>query len=360
MKRFITLFFIGMTAHCIAQQDNQFTVFGKIVDTASQQPLPGASVFCQNTTLGTVSSAEGAFSLQLPNGGYDLIVSYTGYETQVVRIGTNSAAHLSIALKQKDKSLQEVAVIGTNEVPDGLAKYGQFFMDNFIGTTPAAAQCKIQNPGALQFYFSKKKNRLKVKAKEELVIINEVLGYKIKFQLDSFAHEYNTNISVYTGFPFFEELPGNDSLKSSWKQNRQRVYRGSRLHFVRSWHDRRLVDEGFAIEKVDPHSATLRTTPVENPYDSLLYQVIENNDVEISFNGKLRIVYRNAMPDPRYLSQNKLPAYLRAQISLLDVSEGFVIQQNGYFYDQNDVTNIGYWSWEKIADALPYDYIPGG
>jgi hypothetical protein len=40
------------------------------------------------------------------------------------------------------------------------------------------------------------------------------------------------------------------------------------------------------------------------------------------------------------------------------VNDGFVIQQNGYFYDQNDVTNTGYWSWEKLGDALPYDYNP--
>jgi hypothetical protein len=54
-----------------------------------------------------------------------------------------------------------------------------------------------------------------------------------------------------------------------------------------------------------------------------------------------------------------LPAYLKSQITILDINDGFVIQQNGYFYDQNDVTNIGYWSWEKMAEALPYDYKPG-
>jgi len=58
------------------------------------------------------------------------------------------------------------------------------------------------------------------------------------------------------------------------------------------------------------------------------------------------------------LRENKSLASIPAQISILDISDGFVIQQNGYFYDQNDVINIGYWSWEKLADELPYDYVP--
>jgi CarboxypepD_reg-like domain len=356
MKKLLFVLLSCISFSVFAQQE--FSASGKITDSATSLPLTGASVFCQNTTLGTISNSEGGFSLNLPNGGYDMIVSYTGYETQVIRISNSHAANLSIVMKQKDKSLQEVAVVGTNEVADGLAKYGKFFTDNFLGSDTNAARTKIQNPEALQFYFRKKTNRLKVRAKEDLIIINEALGYKIKFQLDSFAHEYNNGISVYTGFPFYEELPGTDEQKLLWKQNREKAYKGSRLHFVRSWYAHNLEKDGFALEKVDSASKTLKTTPIENPYDTSLFQVIENNDIEISYNGRMRIIYKNALPDPQYLRENKMPVSIIAQISILDISEGFVIQQNGYFYDQNDVINIGYWSWQKLADELPYDYTP--
>ena len=356
MKKLLFVLLTSISFSLYAQQE--FTAAGKITDSTGTTPLTGASVFCQNTTFGTISNSEGMFSMKLPNGGYDLIISYTGYETQVVRISSSNAGNLLIALKQKDKSMQEVAVVGTNEVADGLAKYGKFFMDNFIGTDTNAALSKIQNPEALQFYFRKKTNRLKIKSKEDLIIINEALGYKIKFALDSFAHEYNNGLSVYTGFPFYEELPGTDEQKLIWKQNREKAYRGSRLHFVRSWYARTLEKDGFAIERVDSTSKTLKTTPIENPYDSSLFQVIENNDIEITYNGRMRIIYKNALPDQQYLRENKMPLQIRAQISILDISEGFVIQQNGYFYDQNDVINIGYWSWLKLANELPYDYTP--
>jgi hypothetical protein len=32
--------------------------------------------------------------------------------------------------------------------------------------------------------------------------------------------------------------------------------------------------------------------------------------------------------------------------------------ENGYYYDQRDLVNQGYWSWKNIADLLPYDYHP--
>ncbi len=351
---FVLLTFISCS---LFAQD--FTATGKITDSATNLPLNGASVFCQNTTLGTISNSDGAFSLSLPAGGYDMIVSYTGYETQVIRISNTHSSNLSIVLKQKDKSLQEVAVVGSNEVPDGLAKYGKFFTDNFLGNDTNAARTKIQNPEALQFYFRKKTNRLKVKAKEDLIIVNEALGYKIRFSLDSFAHEYGPGFSVYAGFPFYEELPGTDEQKIVWKENRAKAYKGSRLHFVRSWYSHTLEKEGFAIEAVDSASKTLKTTPIENPYDTTLCQRIENNDVEINYNGRLRVIYKNAPPDPQYLRENKMPSSIIAQISILDISDGFVIQGNGYFYDQNDVINIGYWSWQKLANELPYDYTPG-
>jgi hypothetical protein len=41
-------------------------------------------------------------------------------------------------------------------VKDGLAKYGAFFNEEFIGKTPNGKQTSIQNPEVLHFFFSKK------------------------------------------------------------------------------------------------------------------------------------------------------------------------------------------------------------
>lgn len=138
-------------------QTASFTTRGKVLDAVTKQPLSGASVFCQNTTFGTITNNEGEFFLKLPNGGYDLIVSYTSYETQSQHINNINTTNITVELQMIDKSLSEVTIVGSNEVADGLLKYGKFFTEHFVGTTPNAAQCTIQNPDLLQFYFNKKK-----------------------------------------------------------------------------------------------------------------------------------------------------------------------------------------------------------
>jgi hypothetical protein len=292
----------------------------------------------------------------LNNGGYDLIVSYTGYETKPTRISNGNPGNdsLVIELKEQDKNLGEVVVAGSAEVADGWNKYGQFFIDNFIGTTPNASNCIIENKDSLRFYFYKKRNKLKVKARSEIIITNNSLGYKIKYQLDSFVYDYTAKIGSFTGYPLFEELKGTDEQNEAWKKNRFNSYVGSRLHFMRSWYDSTLNDEGFSLELLD---ADNKPTAVEDPYDSKLYSV-DSGDVVINIKGRLRINYKNRVPDQKYLSENNFPLSSRMQISAIDIIDGFSIQENGYFYEQSEVTNMGYWAWKKLAELLPYDYNP--
>jgi hypothetical protein len=361
MKRLLLLFFIPLVlgfSLTALSQDKNFTVRGTIRDEKSGQPLAGASVFCQNTTIGTISDNEGHFALHLPNGGYDMVVSYTSYETKLIRIGKGGANNdsMSIALAAEDKSMGEAVVTFSAEVADGWNKYGQFFLDNFIGTTPNAGKCTLENKDALHFYFYKKRNRLRVKAKDPLIITNNALGYKIKYQLDSFVYEYNTKISIYTGYPLFEEMQGTPQQQEEWKQHRFSAYTGSRLHFMRSWYDSTLDEEGFVLETADS-GAPNTFTPLTNTYNGKLYNV-DSGDVEISFSGRLKVSYTGQAPDRKYLEERKYPLTMRAQISAMDVPEGFVIEENGYFYDQSAITNIGYWAWKKLAEVLPYDYIP--
>jgi len=357
-KNFSLLLLSFFFSLSVFSQDKTFAVDGLVIDLKSGQPLTGASVFCQNTTVGTLSKADGGFHLRLANGGYDLIISYTGYETQSIRIGKDhkDSDTLRVQLKEQDKSLEQAVVTGSAEVMDGWDKYGQFFLDHFIGTTPNAAQCTLDNKEVLKFYFYKKRNKLRIKSTGDLVITNNALGYKIRYQLDSFVHEYSTNVSSYTGYPLFEEIQGSPEQQDTWKENRFNAYVGSRLHFLRSWYDSTLQDEGFVLELADSSDKN-KMKPIGDPYDGKFY-IVDSGDVQIGLTGRLRISFTGQLPDKKYLQENKFPLSAKVQISALDLADGFVIQENGYFYDQSDVTNIGYWSWKKLAEVVPYDYNP--
>jgi hypothetical protein len=357
MKKLLVLFlsclFIGGTV--LSQE--QFTVTGKVLDSATQQPLTGASVFCQNTTFGVITNASGEFTINLPKGGYDLVVSYTGYQSAEQRINSNSTEPLLIGMKAKDKSMEAVTVAGSNEVKDGWIKYGDFFREQFFGTTANAAQCTLLNPEALRFFYSKKRNRLKVLVKEDLQFVNNALGYKIRYQLDSLTYEYATEISTYSGYPFFEAMTGTPEQEIQWKTNRRKAYNGSKLHFMRSWYDSTLQQQGFALEKVNPDAKSFEASPVPNFYDSSFYQY-DSSTVDVSLTGRFRVVYRNEMPDAKFVSAYKLPPHIRVQLSVLDILNDFAIEVNGYWYEQSDLINTGYWSYERMAEAVPYDYKP--
>src|SRR5437868_7191433 len=88
----------------------QFTVTGKVVDSATKEPLLGASVFAQNTTSGTTTNKQGEFSLSLKSGGYELIVSFTGYQSKEIRISNNDSNPLEIDMIKEEKSMEEVVI----------------------------------------------------------------------------------------------------------------------------------------------------------------------------------------------------------------------------------------------------------
>ena len=340
----------------------QFIVSGSVLDSATREPLTPASVYCQNTTLGTVTNKQGDFSISLKSGGYDLIFSYTGYLTQTIRVtenvpGGQAGNKLEILMVKEDISLGEVVLKNTYEVTDGWDKYGDFFTKNFIGTTPHAAQCILVNPEVLKFYYYKRSNRLKILATDALQITNKALGYNLRYQLDSFIYFYNNNINSYKGYCLFTDMEGDDSLKKGWAANRVKTYEGSKLHFMRSYYDSTLLEDGWIVDMLDENNDK-KFNKVRNVYDTLYYGALDSTQqIEIFYPRKISVTYTKKRPENEYLKKMGLPKSVPFQISYIDIKETIAITENGYYYDQKDWVNQGYWSWKNVADLLPYDYL---
>jgi len=101
----------GGTDSQIVNQNGR-TVSGTVADDTGE-PLIGVSVQIQGTTTGTITDFDGKFSLSVPDNA-TLIVSYIGYKTQHVKVG--SQRNLKIVLKQDNQLLDEVVVIGYGTV----------------------------------------------------------------------------------------------------------------------------------------------------------------------------------------------------------------------------------------------------
>ena len=361
MKKGITSLFLIFTSLVVFSQSN-YSVSGKVIDAITKLPMQAASVFAENTTIGTATASDGSFRLELPNGGYDLVVTFTGYQTETKRITTADAGNndIVIELKQKEKALEDVVVRSTAEVADGLAKYGEFFMDNFIGKTANSKYCTIKNKEALKFYYYRRTNRLKILATAPLEIVNEALGYTIKYELDSFTHEYNTQVSQYTGSPLFEEMQtDNAEQKAKWNAARLLAYNGSILHFMRSLYNKKLKEEGFEIQFLITVNEKEMAIPVKDFYGGLnYYKEDSTQSVVVSPNqSEVVVIYKNEEPEQNYLAANpEQPKKFQLSIFSFIPKEYIVIEQNGYYFEQTDFTVNQYLAWEKVADMLPYNF----
>ena len=63
----------------------------------------------------------------------------------------------------------------------------------------------------------------------------------------------------------------------------------------------------------------------------------------------------NGLISIQILPSKKISNY---QLCFSHRDESIVIEQNGYYYDQTDITTNGYLGFKKIGDMLPYDYLP--
>lgn len=86
----------------------QATVVGHVV-SATGEPLVGVSVKIKGSSAGTQTDANGNFTLTVPDNA-TLVISYVGYETTEVPV--NGRTEISISLKQSEKVMDQVVVIG--------------------------------------------------------------------------------------------------------------------------------------------------------------------------------------------------------------------------------------------------------
>ncbi|MDE5968014.1 MAG: carboxypeptidase-like regulatory domain-containing protein, partial [Muribaculaceae bacterium] len=86
----------------------KITVSGTVIDTYGD-PLYGASVIAEGTSLGTATDIDGNFRLDVdPNAV--LVVSYVGMDTQ--RIPVDGRTHIDVTLSENSVMLNEVVAIG--------------------------------------------------------------------------------------------------------------------------------------------------------------------------------------------------------------------------------------------------------
>ena len=106
-------FLVLLSCVSVYAQQNR-NISGKVMDEKGEM-LPGVSIMLKGTSRGTMSDANGAFSISVSSDTSVLIFSFVGYESQEIPVKKNK--QLRVIMTEDVRQLNEVVVMG----------YGSFF-----------------------------------------------------------------------------------------------------------------------------------------------------------------------------------------------------------------------------------------
>jgi TonB-linked SusC/RagA family outer membrane protein len=89
------------------------SITGSVKDAATHELIPGVSVVVKGTATGTITDANGSFSIQVSSESDVLVFSFVGYSKTEIPVGGRSVIDLDLAADLT--TLEEVVVVGYGE-----------------------------------------------------------------------------------------------------------------------------------------------------------------------------------------------------------------------------------------------------
>ena len=102
-------------AYKIVKQQQKIT--GTVTDAINNEPIIGANVVVEGTTIGVITDIKGKFTLDILTKDAVIIISYIGYNTEKMAI--NGQTSVEIKLIPDITKLDEIVVIGYGSVKKG-------------------------------------------------------------------------------------------------------------------------------------------------------------------------------------------------------------------------------------------------
>lgn len=364
MKNWLRLFLItSLSLTALLARTQTTTLTGRVTDASNGQPLPFASVFINNTTLGVNSDENGNFKLtNVPLGSVEVVASYVGYAParQVLRLEAAQPRTLALALTPTGQNLSEVTVTAKRDKT--WERQLREFRRELLGQNSFAAQCDIVNAHVLR--FDEAGGHLRAQASEPLLIENGATGYRLRYVLQHFdAHQ---GMAFYGGQSQFEELkPENDRQARRWQQARQLAYRGSLRHLMASLAAGTHETEGFLVYQTAPGLTPLATPP----------NISQETGRYLRPVNPLAVVHPGRLPFERRLVSNVPLAvyYTKPTLANPTVRPGthqygeIVLPQGrlemtatGWITLPMEMRATGFFGFDRLATLLPADWTPDG
>jgi len=375
-------------------------ISGTVLSVVNNEPMTGASIYFNGTTIGTFVDESGDFSLPYDSLFSEIVISYLGYKTLTYNILPSEWGKRFKFLLEEDAEELETVNITSTRSKSWLRNLNRF-KAQFIGNSRFADQTKILNEETLYFDLDLNTNTLKAYARAPIQIENKALGYRLDYDLQQFHLQRNTGQMSLLGYTRLTKLKGSKSKNKKWAKNKLIAYEGSFTHFIHALQNNALDESAYEVRQLSiiPN----KDRPSDEAINSAL-QILQT--IKQAENSKYRMVNVDslqAIVEKRSLSRNisildkniydpsaniirsadnfildfenhwqinysgesiskllNAGAYskYRNQISRISLtSPDAIIDKYGLLEDPLSVLFEGFWAYEKIPYLLPLDYI---
>lgn len=378
----------------------QNTITGVVIDSKTREPLPFATVYINGTTKGTATDTDGSFELKDVSFPATVVFSFVGYKPQAHDLN-RVPNKMAVALETNDE-LPEVVINGKVKRSDL-----NYFKRMFLGDDRWGRNATIKNEHAIMIYNSEStkqvwvdtdtrkvkenndgarvaeaeevKTYFKAWAYEPILIDLPLLGYELYVDLVQFTVE-KTGSRIYTaGGPldinnrtqcnmlgYFYYKPYENLKKrqaESIAENRRQAYYNSSQHFLRSFYENRLKENGYTLSK---EKLVKTKTERNNVIKTINFPVdIEKHSAFVGENMMQVYGLKDSLLSIRYyhqrdgspvnLNENETTLSSYSESGIAFMKDTCVSFKNGIVID-NNIRFMGEISEKRVGACLPDDY----
>lgn len=349
ISRWLLTFILIIPFGSYSQEKGPLKISGQILDK-NDQPIPGVNIFISGTTIGAASDKFGQFHFKaanLKNGQYKLVFRNIAYHTNTYAFKLPvKGNNLQLKVYLKERSILLDSIVVTAESTRNLEK----FREVFLGGSKNGRAASLINPEIL--HFKRKKNQLFAQSEQTLRLDNTRLGYTMYMILDVFAWHLKEDRGKYffKDIWFVEQKPANEQEQTMWQENRLRTYMNSSKRFFNILNnDGDLREHGYKITLGHIEKRAFRPMITKSELKKLGVKKVTAS--------VYRDVYLYKLDKKKNYSVNVVYKGNRSVIRAVK-KQPVMVDKNGNIVNTPEVSFSGFWSKQRTADMLPFDYRP--
>lgn len=346
---------------------------GQVTNAETGEPIPGAEVWIESTTINAKTDHSGAYSFRIPRGYYTILArqedKFHNYVSRDLNLDPDVWSNQTVNFELDETSGVGGSYSAYDEERHRIAV--ETFTKHYINDEILEAdglKCSLQNPEDLRFSDGEE-GVINVNGPVELKIQNHDLGYNITVLMEDYiSKDYGEilGMEAKADYLFEEMIPENAKQAALWESNRQKYFKGSFRHFLIAMiSDKSPLTFGYRVflgQSVTSTSAMAFTETTVNDIEAekstFLLSPLETNGAYIlRFSDELRVEnIERGIYDPHNIMGLDSYPQETSWVSLVGQSAEF--SRNGLVKNPDKISLRGVWRYTPVCKMLPKDYLP--